>query len=147
MVRNRSVPVDTVLPHLTYQDVAEAVTWLSRVFDFTEHYRYGKPGGEVAGAQMFLGSAWIMLNSPGSDSASPAQLGAHTQSLTVFVTDVAAHYDRAKSAGAAIVEDLHETVYGELQYGAVDPEGHHWLFAEHARDVSPAAWGATVASR
>jgi hypothetical protein len=42
------------------------------------------------------------------------------------------------------VEDLHETMYGERQYGARDLDGHHWLFSTHARDVSPIEWGATV---
>jgi uncharacterized glyoxalase superfamily protein PhnB len=43
-----------------------------------------------------------------------------------------------------IVEELHETPYGERQYGAEDLEGHHWLFAKHIRDVAPAEWGARV---
>ena len=96
---------------------------------------------------MHLGDAWIMLNSTKERSASPAQVGRCTQSLTVFVDNVDAHMGRAKSAGAKIVEDLHETVYGERQYGVEDLEGHHWLFSQHARDVSPDEWGATVAGR
>jgi hypothetical protein len=43
-----------------------------------------------------------------------------------------------------MVEDLHETVYGELQYAAWDLDGHHWLFSRHAKDLSPEEWGATV---
>jgi uncharacterized protein len=62
----------------------------------------------------------------------------------VFVNDVDAHFQRSKSAGARIVEDLHETVYGERQYGVEDLDGHHWLFSRHARDLSPDEWGATV---
>jgi hypothetical protein len=34
MIRNRSVPADTVLQHITYQDVAEALAWLTRNFGF-----------------------------------------------------------------------------------------------------------------
>jgi uncharacterized glyoxalase superfamily protein PhnB len=147
MLKNRSVPADVVLPHITYQNVADALVWLPKAFGFTEHYRYGEPGGRVEGAQMHLGDAWIMLNSARSGSASPAQVGYQTQSLTVFVDDVDAHFERAKSAGVKIVEDLHETVYGERQYGAEDLEGHHWLFSRHARDVSPDEWGATIACR
>ncbi len=142
MVRNRSVPADTVLPHLTYENVADALAWLTTTFGFTEHYRYG---GQDGGAQMYLGDAWIMLKSARAGTASPAHLGYQTQSLTVFVDDVAAHFDGAMSAGAKIVEDLHETVYGERQYGAEDLEGHLWLFSTHARDVSPDEWGATIA--
>ena len=65
----------------------------------------------------------------------------------MFVPDVDAHCQKAKSAGATIVEDLHETMYGERQYGARDLDGHHWLFSTHARDVSPADWGATITTQ
>ena len=141
MIENRSVPPDSVLPHVVYRDVAEASAWLERVFGFTEHYRYGYP---VSGVQMYRGSAWIMLKRAREGAASPAQLGYGTQSLTVFVDDLEAHFDRAKAAGARIVEEPHETVYGELQYGAEDLDGHHWLFSRHARDLSPGDWGASV---
>jgi uncharacterized glyoxalase superfamily protein PhnB len=88
-----------------------------------------------------------MLASAREGRASPAQIGQRTQSLTVFVGNVDAHYDRARAAGAKIVEDLHETEYGERQYGVEDLEGHHWLFSQHVRDVSPDQWGATISAR
>jgi predicted enzyme related to lactoylglutathione lyase len=143
MIENRSVPTNIVLPHVVYQNVADAMAWLTKTFGFTEHYRYGEPG-RPSGAQMHLGTAWIMLRTAEAGCASPARLGYGTQSLTVFVDDVDAHFQRAKSAGAKIVEDLNETAYGERQYGAEDLDGHHWLFSRHARDVSPDEWGAKV---
>jgi uncharacterized glyoxalase superfamily protein PhnB len=112
MISNRSVPTDTLLPHFVYPDVAEAAGWLTKAFGFTEHYRYGEPSG----AQMHLGDAWVMLKRARPGNATPAQLGYGTQSLTVFLEDMDAHFQRAKSAGVQILEDLHETVYGELQY-------------------------------
>jgi uncharacterized glyoxalase superfamily protein PhnB len=139
---NRSVPTNIILPHVVYEDIAEAVRWLTKTFGFAEHYRYGEP---VGGAQMHLDDAWIMVFRARPGSATPAQLGQGTQSLTVFVEDVEAHYERTRSAGARIVEELHETEYGEFQYGVEDLAGHHWLFSRHARDVNPAEWGATVA--
>jgi hypothetical protein len=48
-MNNRSVPISTVLPHVVYQSVPEACDWLSRVFGFSEHYRYGQP---VSGVQI-----------------------------------------------------------------------------------------------
>jgi uncharacterized glyoxalase superfamily protein PhnB len=147
MPRNRSVPADALLAHIVYQDVADAIAWLTRAFGFTEHYRYGEPNGQVSGAQMHLGDAWIMLRRARPGCASPAQAGLCTQSLTVFLDDVDTHFQRAKSAGAKVVEDLHEVMYGERQYGAEDLEGHHWLFSQHVRDVSPDEWGATIAGR
>jgi len=142
MLKNRSVPVDTVLPHVTYTNLAQAIDWLTGTFGFVEHYRYGHL---VRGAQLYLGNAFIMVNAARPGRSSPADLGSDTQSLTIFIEDVESHYARSRHAGAKIVEELHETVYGEFQYGAEDCEGHHWLFSRHARDVSPEAWGAIVA--
>ncbi|HEY6334134.1 MAG TPA: VOC family protein [Blastocatellia bacterium] len=144
-MKNRSVPTDIVLPHLAYNDLPAAIAWLKSVFGFAEHYRYGGPGGDVEGAQMHIGDAWIMVGRAKDRWASPKQTGYNTQSLTIFVDDVDGHFANAKSAGATIVEELHETEYGERQYGVLDLEGHHWLFSRHARDVSPDEWGATIA--
>ncbi len=66
--------------------------------------------------------------------------------LTIMVPDVDAHYRRTKREGGTVWEDLNETVYGERQYGAEDLDGHRWLFSQHARDVDPESWGATIAS-
>ncbi len=144
MISNRSVPARTVLPHVTYDDVAEAIAWLGSTFGFREHFRYGNPASP-AGAQIHLGDAWVMLSQSRSGTATPASSGHRTQSLTIFVEDVDAHYQRSKLAGARIVEDLHETEYGERQYAVIDFAGHHWLFSRHARDVNPEEWGAIVA--
>lgn len=140
MLRNRSVPVDTILPHVSYKDLPAAIEWLSVTFGFVEHYRYGAPSG----AQVHLGNAWVMLNAADTGEKNPAELGYGTQSLTIFVEDVEAHYAHTQATGGTIVEKLHETEYGEFQYGVEDLEGHHWLFSRHARDADPAEWGATV---
>jgi len=117
--------------------------WLSKAFGFREHYRYG----EQSGAQMHLDNAYIMVRSarPGDATAKPG--AEQTALLTVFVEDVDAHFRQAKAAGARIVEELHEVMYGEKQYGVEDLEGHRWLFSQHLRDVSPEEWGAKVAGR
>jgi len=146
VIKNRSVPADVLLPHLAYEDVAAAIAWLTKAFGFVEHYRYGEAEGRVQGAQMHLGDAWIMLRAARPGETSPMRAGLHTQSLTVFVEDVDAHYQRAKTAGAKIVEEFNEPFYGERQYGVEDLEGHHWLFSRHIRDVGPEEWGAKVAS-
>jgi uncharacterized glyoxalase superfamily protein PhnB len=139
------VPVDTVLPHLVYRDVVAALAWLTRAFGFVEHYRYGEPGGPVNGAQVQLERACVMLRSLRPGGGGLPQGENRPASLTVFVDDVEAHYKRTQAAGAKITEELHETFYGERQYGAEDLDGHRWLFSQHARDVSPDEWGATIA--
>jgi uncharacterized glyoxalase superfamily protein PhnB len=126
---------------VSYRDLQAAIEWLSATFGFEEHFRYGSP---VSGAQMHLGNAWLMVSTARAGCRNPAELGFGTQMLSVFVEDVEAHFAHTTACGAKIVEGLHETEYGELQYGVEDPEGHRWIFSRHARDVDPAEWGATV---
>jgi uncharacterized glyoxalase superfamily protein PhnB len=90
------------------------------------------------------GKAAIQVRQAERGERSPPQLGYGTQSLTIFVDDVDAHYVRAKAAGTKILEEPHETEYGEYQYAAEDLDGHHWLFSGHAKDRSPEEWGAAV---
>lgn len=144
-MKNRSVPADILLSHVVYQNVTQAVSWLGRVFGLRENYRYGNTGGLVDGAQIYLGNAYIMVMGAHRAGATPAKSGTYSQSLTVFVEDVDVHYRRAKSEGAKIVEELNVTCYGERQYGVEDLDGHHWLFSQHAKDVSPDEWGAIIA--
>jgi uncharacterized glyoxalase superfamily protein PhnB len=142
MISNRSVPANILLAHITYKDLPAAISWLERAFCFVEHFRYGEP---VQGSQLHLGDAWIMVRTARVERyRSPEELGFGTQSVTIFIEEVERHYDHATEAGARIVEEPHETEYGEFQYAALDLEGHHWLFSRHARDVRPDAWGATI---
>ncbi len=141
MIRNRSVPTNILLPHVTYRDLDAAIAWLSHAFGFVEHYRYGQP---ITGAQLHLGDAWIMVHGVKPGGKTPVELGFGTQSITIFLEQVEEHYENARDANAEIVEEPHETVYGEFQYAALDLDGHHWVFSRHARDLSPDAWGATI---
>jgi uncharacterized glyoxalase superfamily protein PhnB len=47
------------------------------------------------------------------------------------VDDPDAHHDRAKAAGAEIVQQLTDQDYGSREYAAVDPEGHVWSFGTY----------------
>ena len=144
-MHNRSVPTNTLIPHLVYRSVPDAGAWLTRVFGFTEHFRYGDP---VSGIQMRLGDAYLMLTGPRETTASPATgspttVGANTQFLTIMVPNVDAHHLHTQQEHVPIWEELHETVYGERQYGATDLDGHRWIFSQHVRDRAPEDWGAT----
>jgi uncharacterized glyoxalase superfamily protein PhnB len=139
VIDNRSVPTNVLLPHIAYRDLAGAVAWLKSAFGFEEYYRYGSPG-TPDGVMIRRGCAYIMLKAVRAGSLPP-----QTSLVTIFVDDVDAHYAKAKSAGAKIIEDLNETCYGERQYGVEDLEGHRWLFSQHVRDTDPAEWGAVVA--
>jgi uncharacterized glyoxalase superfamily protein PhnB len=144
-MKNRSVPVDTVLPHVSYRDLASAIDWLVKNFSFAEQYHYtDSTTGAIAGAQLRLANAYVMVHAAKANAATPAELGYNLQSLTIFLDDVDAHSRKVKAAGIRLIEQLHDTVYGELQYAAQDLEGHLWIFSQHAKDLSPDQWGAKI---
>ena len=142
---NRSVPTDAWLPHIAYEEVSSAIEWLGQAFGFVEHYRYGPPD-DPQGAQLYRGDSWLMLDKARPGKSSPNALRGMTQYLSIFVEDVSAVYLQAINAGAEVIEEMNDTIYGERQFVVHDPEGHSWLISQHVVDVDPAQWGATVSN-
>ena len=139
MTTNRSVPTDAVLPHLYYVDADAALAWLSRVFGFVERYRVPEDDGRIHIAQLQLGPALVMIRYARDGELSPRTAGGGTQSLMVLVDDVDAHHARAAAAGAQVIAEPTDQVYGEREYKVFDLDGHRWTFAQHIEDVDPAS--------
>ncbi|MEM9173960.1 MAG: VOC family protein [Myxococcota bacterium] len=132
-------PEDTprVTPYLLYEDVGAALTFLSSAFGFAERMRIPNPDGSVGHAEAELADGVIMLGCPGADYQNPKHCGHSTSQVYVYVDDVDAHFEQARAAGAIILEEPADQFYGDRRYGATDPEGHVWYFAQHVRDVAP----------
>ena len=124
----------SITPYLLYEDVAGALKFLTKAFGFRKH---GVPvsgsDGKLNHAAMKLGDDLIMMGYPGPKYKNPKRLGQVTQNLYVNVDDVDKHFERAKKAGATILEEPQNTFYGHRRYGAVDLEGHHWYFAQEVK--------------
>jgi uncharacterized glyoxalase superfamily protein PhnB len=137
---NRSIPAASVIPVLTYPDVRAAVTWLSEAFGFVERLQIG----DDHRSQMTVegGGAVIVADASG-DRVAPRG-GQVTQSLLVRVDNANAHCERARSHGAKVLDEPTDHMYGERQYAAEDPWGHHWTFSETIADVDPHDWGGIV---
>ena len=110
-----------ITPYLLYQDVDAALDFLSNAFGLTEVLRYTGEQGYVNHAEMRLDGSAIYLGDPGEQYRNPKELGQYTVGIYVLVDDVDRHYERAKAAGAEIVEEPADQEYGDRRYGAVDP--------------------------
>ena len=95
------------------------------------------PDGKITHAEVELADGVIMMGNPGSEYRNPKRLGHVTQLIYVYVDDVDQHYAHAKGAGATILAEPEDQFYGDRRYAAEDPEGHHWNFAQHVKDVAP----------
>jgi uncharacterized glyoxalase superfamily protein PhnB len=145
MVENRSMPSATVIPILVYEDVAEAVEWLTDAFGFVEQVRIGDHR-----AQLSIGDGALVVTGRRVASGSwaqdpiefrPPRRGVVSHAVMVRVPDVDAHYRRARQNGARIVQALTDHPYGERQYSAEDLAGHRWTFSQSVADVAPEEWG------
>ena len=129
-----------ITPYLLYRDAGAALTWLAEAFGLRPSGQaYRDAGGRVTHAEMKLGDALLMLGSPGPDFEGPKLVGHATQNLYVDVANVDRHYAQAVKAGARIVEEPKDTFYGARRYGAEDPEGHVWYFAQELAPKRKAA--------
>jgi uncharacterized glyoxalase superfamily protein PhnB len=127
-----------ITPYLLYEDVDAMLKFLAKAFGFR---RYGAmvrgKNGKINHAAMQLGDDLVMMGCPGSGYRNPKRLGQSTQSLYVNVENVDKHFERARKAGAAILEVPGDTEYGHRRYGAEDPEGHQWYFAQEIQKAKP----------
>jgi PhnB protein len=137
MPANPPANTPRISPYLYYRDVAAAMDWLARAFGLKERLRMPGPDGSVMHGEMELADGLVMMGCPSPTYRNPSQLGQATHSLYVYVEDVDKHYRHARDAGAKILAEPEDKFYGDRTYGAEDPEGHQWYFAQHVRDVAP----------
>jgi uncharacterized glyoxalase superfamily protein PhnB len=121
--------VQTVTPHLLYEDAAAALEFLQRAFGFQEIRRMTAADGRVNHAEIQLGDGRVDLGQP-DEPTSPRRLGGTAVLIYVVVEDVDAHFAQAQAAGAEIIDEPADQDYGDRRYAARDLEGHVWYFAQ-----------------
>jgi uncharacterized glyoxalase superfamily protein PhnB len=126
-----------ISPALFYDDAARAIEWLEKAFGFSTRLRVEDGAGGIVHSELELGPGLVMVASAREGGRSPRSFaGANTQSLFVYVEDVAAHVARARAGGAEIVSEPSERDYddwADRTYEALDCEGHRWWFAQRLR--------------
>jgi uncharacterized glyoxalase superfamily protein PhnB len=132
---------------LFYDDASTAIDWLCRAFGFEVRLKIEGEGGRIEHSELTFGDGLICVGTTGGKSTRPVPLpaksprslgGVVTQALCVYVDDVEAHCERAKAAGAKVLEppttsDYGEEYWSDRSYRAVDLEGHQWWFMQRMR--------------
>jgi len=128
-----------VTPYLCVDGAAAAIDFYSTVFGTTERMRMPAPEGKIGHAELQLGDSVIMLadEAPEIGVRSPRSIGGTPVTLSVYVDDVDAVFDRAVSAGATPLRPVETQFYGDRSGQFEDPFGHRWSVASHVEDVSP----------
>ena len=120
-----------ITPYLLYEDVDAALKFLSKAFGFKEYGEsFRGDDGKLNHAAMKLGKDFVMMGCPGPKFKNPNRLKQKVAVMQyVDIKNVDDHFERAKKAGAKIIEEPADTHYGARRYGAEDPQGHQWYFA------------------
>ena len=119
----------TVSPYLFYEDLPAALDFLTKAFGFVERLRDTRPDGTIGHCEMTCGESVLMFGSP-PGFENPAHTGQVSVGIYVHVDDVDTHFARAVAAGAQPQDEPTDQPYGVRSYGALDPEGHQWWFAQ-----------------
>ncbi|WP_323122834.1 VOC family protein [Burkholderia alba] len=122
-----------------YRDPVAALDWLERAFGFERSMIITDSDGRLAHAEMTFGDSYLMVGAEWADYiASPEAVGGkNTQTVHVQLTDgIDAHCERARAAGAVILQEPQDEFYGDRTYRARDPERHVWTFGQTVRHVS-----------
>ena len=126
-------------PSVIYQDPKAAMRWLAAAFGFETAIYIEGDDGDFVHCQMRLGESLISIGEEWSDDfKSPLKLdGKNTQLTSIQIdSDVDAHCERARAAGAVIVAPPETQFYGDRTYRCRDPEGHYWSIGRTVEDVS-----------
>ena len=134
MVQETQTATQVLFPFLRYRDATAAIDWLTKAFGFEEEMVVPGENGTVAHAQLSFSRGVVMLGSARDDELgmkSPRDLGAVNQGIYVYIREVDAHCERARTAGAEVVRGPEDTDYGSREYTARDLEGHLWSFGTY----------------
>jgi uncharacterized glyoxalase superfamily protein PhnB len=131
---------------VVYRDAGAMIDWLCRAYGFTLRLKVEGDDGAIVHSELQYGEGVVMVGQEnprpeprfGTAMLSPLAAGGNTQSLMVYVDDADAHCERARAAGARIVDepsvhDYGEQYWADRSYGALDPEGHLWWFSQRLR--------------
>lgn len=138
-----SNPVFT--PGVFYKEPMAALEWLERAFGFEVTVLVTDAEGRLAHSEMTfqggavnVGGEWEGAIVGPARMRSPASVeGINTQFIRIHLADgLDAHCERARAAGARIVDEPQDQFYGARTYRALDPEGHVWNFSQEVRVVT-----------
>jgi uncharacterized glyoxalase superfamily protein PhnB len=138
-VKNPPEGMPRITPYLFYNDVRTAIDWLEKTFGFEPKGEPIDMGNGMVHAEMGFMDGFLMMGSPNEEHGggmSPSDLPGIHQSLYLYVDDVDAHFQQAKSAGATILTEPSDMFWGDRMYAVKDLEGHQWSFAQHVKDVA-----------
>ena len=122
---------ELAVPMLVCHDAASEIEFCKAAFGAVELSRRSEPDGTVIHATLRIGGAMVMVHSevPKLASKPPKSDGTSPVVIYLYLHDVDAAIDRAKSLGAGLLIPIVDAPWGDRVGRIVDPSGHVWNVA------------------
>lgn len=128
----------TVTPILALDDARKAIDWYKQALGAEELSVNYMPDGQVAHAEIRIGSSKIMLHDAMMGMKGPRELGGSPAGLWLYVEDCDALYNRAMTAGGGEAGmPMGDQFWGDRCGSVKDPFGYTWTIATHKEDLTP----------
>ncbi|RYF91040.1 MAG: VOC family protein [Caulobacteraceae bacterium] len=131
---------------LCYRDPRAALKFLEDAFGFEIILLIEDEQGNVGHSEMRFGTGAVMVGSEWTEEhKSPASIGGlMTQTVHIQLEPgdgtVDAHCERARKAGAVVIQEPVDQFYGDRTYRCKDPEGHIWTIGQTVAVTTPEDW-------
>ncbi|HEY2565746.1 MAG TPA: VOC family protein [Acidimicrobiales bacterium] len=137
-----------VIPSLVIDGAAAAIEFYGTVLGTSVRMRMESPDGKVGHAELQLGDSVLMLSDefPDMGFVGPKSVGGTPVTISVYIEDVDAAFQRALDAGATELRPVENQFYGDRSGQFEDPFGHRWNVATHVEDVPEEELGRRAAA-
>lgn len=126
-----------VIPSLVIDGASAAIEFYGAVLGTSVRMRMESPDGKVGHAELQLGDSVLMVSDefPDMGFVGPKTVGGTPVTISVYIEDVDAAFQRALDAGATELRPVENQFYGDRSGQFEDPFGHRWNVATHVEDV------------
>ncbi len=132
----------TFVPSLTVSNMERSIRFYEDALGFVVTFAMPGPDGAPVHAGLENGTASLMLGVPMTESAPLADRSSPGQGVNLYVgvaasDDIDALFERAKRAGATVVQEPTDEFWGDRDWSVADPDGYVITVGKQMRIMSP----------
>ena len=128
----------SLTPYLVAKNAKQALEFYQQAFNADVMLALFTPDGNVAHAELKIGSSNFMLTEeyPDMGFVSPETLGGAGISIMFYTEDVDAMFAQAMGAGCTELRPIVDQFYGDRAGTLRDPFGHVWTIGTHKEELT-----------
>ena len=126
-------------PSMVLKDVKGSMAFYEKVFGFKPGMTVPDKEGRIMHAEMTYKEQMIMMGPEFSDHGmySVSKYKGSPVGFFLYTNDINDFFEKAKAAGATVVQEPTDQFWGDRTCTFTCPEGYRWTFAQNVADFDP----------